>query len=144
VRRVHTAPAIAIRRFRRALSTGGGYSMGLRSRCLFVFLLVNLSMAADAAPLSCDSGPIARTYGKTSWLIYGCNDGQSVVIVSAPGNPVAPFYFLVHPSAEGHRIEGEGTGSRATTDAALAEIKTLTDADIAALIESAKRAKNPN
>jgi hypothetical protein len=49
------------------------------------------------------------------------------------------FYFVIHPSDKGYLIEGEGTGSKDATDAALAELKALTESDIAALIEQTKR-----
>src|SRR5258708_6022499 len=72
-------------------------------RFLTLTVLVGLLGAAPAqAPtdspsptqLNCKSGPLTRTFGKTSWYVYGCDDGHSVVVITAPGNPAMPFYFF--------------------------------------------------
>src|SRR5262249_34898327 len=62
--------------------------------------------------LQCDIGPIAKTYGKTQWLVYSCNDNRTVIIVSAPGNPAMPFYFAFYPQAEGYRSWAKERGVR--------------------------------
>jgi hypothetical protein len=100
--------------------------------------LAGASATAQTPQLKCDVGPVTKTYGKTPWLVYSCGDGRSVVFVAGPGNPGAPFYFIMHPDAQGYRLEGEGTGSKTITDAAYADLSTLTERDIAALIEQTK------
>jgi hypothetical protein len=40
------------------------------------------------------SRPAEKTVGKTPWLVYGCGDGRSVVVVAAPGSAAMPFYFI--------------------------------------------------
>ena len=92
-------------------------------------------------PLKCEAGPVTRTFGGTPWLIYGCQDGQSLAIVSAPGNPAMPFYFFFSPSNNGHRLVGEGTGSKQASAAALTELNALSAADVIALGVEARRAK---
>jgi len=89
-------------------------------------------------PLTCDTGPVEKTYGKTRWLVYSCDDHRTVVIVSAPGNPATPFYFMFSPHENGYRLSGEGTGRKDATDAAFDELKALSERDIAALIEQTK------
>ncbi len=89
-------------------------------------------------PLTCDTGPVDKTYGKTRWLVYSCDDDRTVVIVSAPGNPATPFYFMFSPHENGYRLSGEGTGRKDATDAAFDELKALSARDIAALIEQTK------
>jgi hypothetical protein len=68
------------------------------------------------------------------WLLYSCDDGKSLVVVSAPGSPAAPFYFMLWAQGAGYHLSGEGTGSKALTDAALKELKALSDKDIAGLV----------
>lgn len=97
-------------------------------------------LAAGEAPLplKCETGPVARTYGKSLWLVYSCDDQRTVVIVSAPGSPAAPFYFMFSPSGGGYRLRGEGTGRKDATSAAFADLEALSGQDIAALIEQTK------
>ena len=113
---------------------------------LFVLVLSTASCIAGtpsaqaAAPnnLSCTIGPLQKTFGKTQWLVYGCNDGRSVVVITAPGNPAMPFYFFfVHGSA-GMELHGEGTGNKDLTDAAFSELRLLNEADVAVLFQQAK------
>jgi len=94
--------------------------------------------ASTPEPLKCDTGPVARTYGKTQWLVYSCDDQRSVVIVSAPGSPAAPFYFIFFPSEGGYRLRGEGTGRKDATSAAFTDLRALSGQDIAVLIEQTK------
>jgi hypothetical protein len=98
--------------------------------------------AAAKAPtqkeLSCTIGPLTKTYGKTQWLVYGCDDGRSVVVVTAPGSPAIPFYFFFAYGSKGMELHGEGTGNKQATDAAYEELKLLTETDIAILFQQAK------
>jgi hypothetical protein len=92
-----------------------------------------------AEPLKCDAGPVAKTFGNSQWLVYGCDDGRSVVVVSAPGNPAAPFYFMFSPSKGGYRLVGEGTGSKQSSAAALSELRELSASQVVALGAEARR-----
>jgi hypothetical protein len=94
--------------------------------------------APQPQPLKCNIGPVARTYGMTPWLVYSCDDDRSVVIISAPGNPAMPFYFMFSPSGDGYKLYGEGTGRKEATAAAFAELEDYTQQDIAALIKLTK------
>jgi hypothetical protein len=94
--------------------------------------------ASKPQPLKCDVGPIDKTYGKTQWLVYSCDDKRSFVIVSAPGNPAMPIYFIFYPHENGCRLEGEGTGRKDSTKAAFDELKALSGTDIAILIEQTR------
>jgi hypothetical protein len=66
-------------------------------------------------------------------LFYSCEDKRTVVIVSASG--AFPFYFAFSPQEGGYRLSGEGTGRKDATKAAFEELQTLSDRDIAALVE---------
>jgi hypothetical protein len=87
--------------------------------------------------LSCTLGPATKTFGGNSWLVYGCNDGHSVVIVTAPGNPAAPFVFIFTSGSKGMELHGEGTGNKELTDAAFKQLKALSPADVATLFQQA-------
>lgn len=86
-------------------------------------------------------GPITGTFGSVPWLIYSCSDGKSLVVVSAPGSPAAPFYFLFSPQGGSYSLHGEGTGAKSVTDAALKELHTLRPKDVAVLIRETRDAK---
>ena len=93
----------------------------------------------QAPPLHCEVGPVPRTFGNTAWLVYGCADNRSLVVLPAPGNPARPFYFLLTPGENGYRLVGEGSGRQSVTRAAFAALKALSDQDIAALLEETRR-----
>jgi hypothetical protein len=63
--------------------------------------------------------------------------------VSAPGSAAAPFYFIFSPVGKGYHLRGEGTGSKALTDAALKELQALRNEDIAALVRETTTVKKP-
>lgn len=90
--------------------------------------------APDRSSMACDVGPISKTYGETKWLVYSCKDARSVVMVTAPGNPATPFYFMLLPQSGGIRLYGEGTGDKSATKAAFNELESLTELDVAQLV----------
>ena len=97
-------------------------------------------MGASGDPLQCDVGPINKTYGAAPWLVYSCRDGKSVVIVSAPGSPAMPFYFMFAAEGASYRLVGAGTGSKEVTDRVLVELKALRNEDIVALVRQTQAA----
>jgi hypothetical protein len=101
-------------------------------------LLPAASEERKAQQLKCDIGSVSKTYGKTQWLVYSCDDSRTVVIVAAPGNPAMPFYFMFSPHENGYQLSGEGTGQKDTADAAFNELHGLSERDIATLIEQTK------
>ena len=91
--------------------------------------------------ITCDRGPFAtKTYGGTAWDIYGCNDNRSVAIVTAPGNPALPFYFLFAERNGGYLLRGEGTGKPEITRKAYADLVQLSQKDIQALVKATQKA----
>jgi hypothetical protein len=100
------------------------------------------SPAADAdrpPALDCQSGPLHKTYGNSDWLVYGCSDSLSAVVVSDASNPAAPFYFILYVKPDGSmHLYGEGTGKKSATQAAFEELETLTTLDVASLVSQAK------
>jgi hypothetical protein len=99
---------------------------------------------APAAKVTCRAGPYATSFGALPWLAYACDDGRSVALVSAPGNPAAPFSFIVRPSDTGVRVQGEGDGDRARTAAAFAELMSLDDESVVHLYERALLESDPD
>lgn len=87
-----------------------------------------------ASELSCDIGPVPQSIGGGQWLAYSCSDSRSVVVVAAPNNPAAPFYFMFQATANGHHLIGEGTGSKAATDEAYKALNALSEKQIDDLI----------
>jgi hypothetical protein len=112
-------------------------------------LLIAFSLAFGAAPravaasapdkpLSCNIGPVTKSYGGGQWLVYGCSDGKSVVLVTPQGNPGFPFVFSFLYTDESMTLHGEGTGNKQATDAAFKELQALSQTDVAALFQQAK------
>ncbi|WP_422002037.1 hypothetical protein [Reyranella sp.] len=91
-------------------------------------------------PLDCRTKPIVRTFGGSDWNVHAC-DEVALLVVPVEGNPAAPFYFLVTPSptGQGYRVEGEGTGDKKATDAAYADLRLLSEADVTGLIREVKQ-----
>lgn len=83
---------------------------------------------------------MSKTFGATQWLVYSCDDGYSIVVVSAPGNPAMPFYFIFSREGAGYRLEGEGTGRKEVTAAAFEDLKRLPASEIEALVAQTKAA----
>ena len=101
------------------------------------------AVAEDEDSFQCNIGPVTKAYGETQWLVYGCNDDKTLVIVAAPGNPGAPYFFTLLPTDAGHSLFGEGTGKKEATTAASEQLKSLSEQDIANLINETKAAKAP-
>ncbi|WP_149364047.1 hypothetical protein [Rhodanobacter sp. T12-5] len=97
-----------------------------------------VAAAAPGNPLSCNIGPVTKSYGGGQWLVYGCSDGKNVVLVTPQGNPGFPFVFSFLYSGNSMTLHGEGTGNKHVTDAAFKELHALSQADIAALFQQAK------
>jgi hypothetical protein len=97
------------------------------------------SASAESSTLNCKSGPLTRTYGKTEWLVYGCDDDRTLIVVTAPGNPGFPFYFRLSQENGSYRLTGEGTGNKDATDATYKDLRRLSDKDIADLIAQTKK-----
>ena len=107
--------------------------------CLAVPCSLALSQALPQPTLACNVGPVSKTYGQTQWLLYSCNDTSTLIAVSAPGNPASPFYFSF--SLEGgasYHVRGEGTGSKAASDAAYNDLQALSASAVRDLIEQTK------
>jgi len=99
-----------------------------------VALALTAIVHAEGAALNCTVGPVFKIFGSVPWLVYSCSDGATLIVVSAPGSPAAPFMFTLAPQGTSYQLRGEGTGSQSATDAALKELQALTSKDIETLI----------
>ncbi|MGB7654961.1 MAG: hypothetical protein WBL74_05725 [Novosphingobium sp.] len=121
--------------------------MSLRLFAAPLLSLAAVSVQAEAPippPMKCETGPVQRKFGGTNWVVYSCDDGHSMVVISASGNPASPFYFVLTPQDGTYKIYGEGNGSKAASDAAGAELGKLKQEDLAALLEETKRQPTAN
>ena len=112
---------------------------------LFFFVMFGASAGEkptqEGASKSCTIGPTEKIFGETKWLLYGCNDSTTAVIVSAKGSPASPFYFIVFRDADNYRIYGEGTGSRTASAAALKELQAMSNIALVGLVSEASHPK---
>ena len=120
--------------------------MRLKLSVLGLLLMGAPAISAETKPppgtLDCASGPVAKTFGGTPWLVYACSDNHSVVVMSAPGSKAAPFYFMFNWQNGTYRLVGEGTGNKAATDAAYTALHALAPAEIQELFSVARAAKH--
>ncbi len=105
---------------------------------VFVSIPTRGDEAVAGAPLKCEVGPVEKTYGKTQWLVYSCNDARSVVIVAAPLSPARPFVFRFLAQQKGYLLQSKGTGDKDYTTAAFGELKLMSMEDIEALVKLTK------
>ena len=105
---------------------------------LISLLVPTVGLGAEQKTLECATGPVDKSYGGTNWLVYSCNDDQSIVIVSGPGNPAGPYYFMLYPKAGTYALKGEGNGSKAASAAAYHDLEKLSETEISKLITETK------
>ena len=85
----------------------------------------------SAVTIKCDAGPIARTFGKSEWLVTLCDDGA---LMFSPGsNSRAPQFFSTRLGGVGDPfVKGRPRDKRAR--AAYDEVQSLTTEQIEALV----------
>jgi hypothetical protein len=112
--------------------------MNLQIAAVLIAVIPSAALAAEQTSskpivMDCKIGPANRTYGGNPWLVYACNDGHSVALVSAPGSKAMPFTFVLVWDGAQYQMSGQGTGGKGATDVAFGEIKSLTEQDIVQL-----------
>jgi hypothetical protein len=112
----------------------------VRSLCLTLLSILSAGVALAASPpsLECKVGPVSKSYGGSTWLVYSCNDNRSLAFVSASGSPAFPLMFFAFVGSKDLKLYGEGTGNKQVTDAAYKELSALTAKDLAALAAQAR------
>ncbi|HEX8466872.1 MAG TPA: energy transducer TonB [Allosphingosinicella sp.] len=99
--------------------------------------------AEASPPLSCEKGPLYRTFGGTAWVVYGCEDKTTLAVAAGEGNPAAPFYFILNSKDGERELYGEGAGDKKATAPAFEDLKRLDTAALAGLLAAAERAEPP-
>ena len=108
---------------------------------LLSIICINAMAAVPGIPLDCSLGPVIKTYGGTPWRVYACDDGHSLALESVGGSKAAPFVFLFAWEKDAqYQLSGQGTGNKAATDAAFAELQTLKELALARLFAEAEAA----
>lgn len=112
---------------------------------LYPFLAESAQSPMPGADLQCNTGPVSKAYGRRLWLVYSCEDNKSLAVVSAPGNPAFPFYFMFSPVGDKYEIHADGrvraAGATEAVDAASTELRKLTPQDVRGLIEQSRHIK---
>jgi hypothetical protein len=116
---------------------------------MFILSVLATLLIASAEPdatsvtekpsLKCEQGPVKRVFGDTNWLVYGCDDVSTMVVVSDAGNPASPFYFIVFKEGDGYRIRGEGNGDKAASRAAVNELSQMSSEQFEKLLAETKK-----
>jgi len=103
---------------------------------------VTLDDVLALTPESClgGGGGVEKTYGGSPWFIYSCRDGKSVIIVSAPRSPAEPYVFSYIWRNGRYHLDGRGMENKPLIDAAHAEIRDLSEQEIAALAKQSEEA----
>lgn len=97
--------------------------------------------ATEQPALECNIGPAVKQFGGNEWLVYGCADGQSVVVTAGAPNPATPFVFILTPDGSGGiELHGEGTGAKSATEPAYDSLSKMSNSDLAVLFQEAGRA----
>ncbi len=100
------------------------------------------SACATESKMKCNIGPVPKQFGKSAWLVYGCEDSKSVRIVSAPSNKAVRFHFSFIADEDGYSLHGEGQGDKRVTDAAYQELNAMNESAVAALVSEANAASS--
>ncbi|TZF90727.1 hypothetical protein [Cognatilysobacter lacus] len=96
--------------------------------------------AAEQPELQCNLGPASERVGGNDWIVYGCADGKSVVVVAGAPNPAAPFVFILTPVGGQIELHGEGNGAKSATKPAYDQLSAMSVEDLAALYRKASSA----
>ena len=129
---VHYGIGLTIRTRTNELDLDGRRNLMRRSffsTSMLVVGLLAISSPAFTEPMQCRTGSIAKTYGGTEWTVSSCDDGRSLVVVSAPGNPAMPFVFYVSYQNGKYSLRGEGNGSKQASSAAFEDLSKLVKSD---------------
>ena len=119
--------------------------IGLRARLVIVTMCAWSTLIAeepDEGFVACNIGPVVRVFGGNEWNIFSCTAPDQLVVVSAPGNPAMPFYFVLYIEDGERRLSGEGNGSKEASAAAYEDLQLIAKSEerIAALIAETRNA----
>ena len=116
--------------------------MKMIAACILLLLVTPAFAAGQSGkdkPVSCTAGPVTKIFGGTSWLVYGCADGRSVLVVSDRDSADLK-YIMLSPTRSGVHVVSEGWGEGPGGNAAFATFKAMSAKDLGALVAEARRA----
>ncbi len=87
----------------------------------------------SVTPADCQLGPIEKGFGRSDWLVYGCDDGASLYILARSDNPARGSYFTFTKHEGGYSLRGEGKRKKKITKAAFEDLSFLSADDILTL-----------
>src|SRR5690348_9204424 len=110
--------------------------------CLLLLLTAPVFAAGhgEKDAVDCKAGPLTKTYGGLSWLVYGCTDQRSILVVSNHGEPTTSEYIMLAPASHGVQVVSEGWGDTGVGNAAFEQLKRMSAKDLGALVAEASRA----
>ncbi len=88
--------------------------------------------------MKCETGPVTRMFGEVSWMVYSCDDQESLILVAPQGSAAHPFMFLIAQHDGRYRVNGEGTAGP-EAKAALKDLSMLNRQEIGELIQATKK-----
>ena len=94
----------------------------------------------DESALACESGPVQREFGASTWNIYACSDGKSVVVVPLEVVNGEFGYFFVTPDGQNVVVAGEGWGQDASFQPVFQQLNLVTTSELAAIFQAAQAA----
>jgi len=91
---------------------------------------------SEKSAITCDRGPIYRSFGGTWWFVYACTDNESLGLVALPYNPACPYHFVISKAKDGrYTVNGFGNDAEKTLPGVKKELGELTAAELESLIE---------
>ena len=90
--------------------------------------------------VACTTGPVTKTYGGSTWLVYGCADGRSVLVISNQGDQNTSEYVMLSPARTGVQVVSEGWGDVGNGNAAFAQLKGMSATDLESLLAETSEA----
>jgi len=119
--------------------------MRIRSACFAMLVMASQISAAGSSgnpdKLACEAGPLTRTYGGVSWLVYGCADKRSILVVSNH-DPRSSEYIMLAPLRNGVQVVSEGWSEEDAGNAAFAELKRMSARQLGQLVAETRNASH--
>lgn len=113
----------------------------LKVLSLLVLLIPIPAAVAGGSSLACDVGPVERQIDASTWNIYACADGKSVVVVPVVATNGQFGYFFVTPKDHGVTVVGEGWGKDSSFQPVFKQLQQFTASELAAIVLAAHSVK---
>jgi len=112
--------------------------MKAASACFALLVLAGPAFAEShvgkLTNIACKTGPVTRTFGGQSWLVYSCADRHSILVVSNHGDPPTSEYIMLSPVRDHVEVVGEGWATGTGGNTAFAEMKDMSARQLGVLV----------